>query len=317
MNRLLVVSSSPHLRDELTVRKIMGLVILALLPAGAAGVYFFGLHALWVMLVCTASAVASEALWQKVTGRKVTVSDLSAAVTGLLLAYNLPPDISLFMAAAGSVFAIIVVKQLYGGLGKNIVNPALAARAVMLTCWPVPMTTWSLHGVTGPTPLALLKGLELSGAKLPPIMDLLVGNVGGCIGETSALALLVGGLFLIWKRVITWHIPVVYIGVVAILSTVLSRPSGISMGPLYEIFAGGLFLGAIFMATDYTTSPMDKSGQMVFAFGCGVITTLIRFYGGYPEGVSYSILIMNLTVPLIDRYFKPSIFGQTKEVKKG
>ncbi|MCX7828206.1 MAG: RnfABCDGE type electron transport complex subunit D [Thermanaerothrix sp.] len=316
MNRLLVVSSSPHIRDELTVRKIMGLVLLALLPAGVAGVYFFGLHAFWVIAVCVMSAVGSEALWQKVTGRKVTVSDLSAAVTGLLLAYNLPPDISLFIAALGSCFAIIVVKQLYGGLGKNIVNPALAARAVMLTSWPVPMTTWSLHGVTGPTPLALLKGVEAAGAKLPPLMDLFIGNVGGCIGETSALALLLGGLFLIWKRVITWHIPVVYIGTVAVLSAVLHRPSGISMGPLYEIFAGGLFLGAIFMATDYATSPMDKSGQMVFAFGCGVIATLIRFYGGYPEGVSYSILIMNLTVPLIDRYFKPRIFGQPQGVKR-
>ncbi len=314
MNRLLVVSSSPHARDELTVRKIMGLVLIALLPAGLAGVYFFGLHAFWVIAVCVASAVGAEALWQRLNGRKVTVSDLSAAVTGLLLAYNLPPDISLFMAAAGSAFAIIVVKQLYGGLGKNIVNPALAARAVMLTSWPVPMTTWSLHGVTGPTPLALLKGVEGTGS-LPPLIDLLVGNVGGCIGETSAALLLLGGLFLMWKRVITWHIPAVYIGTVAVLTAILHRPSGISMGPLYEILAGGLFLGAFFMATDYATSPMDHSGQMVFAFGCGLITTLIRFYGGYPEGVSYSILIMNLTVPLIDRYFTPRIFGAKREVK--
>ncbi|WP_352425621.1 RnfABCDGE type electron transport complex subunit D [Aminomonas paucivorans] len=312
-NRLLVVSSSPHLHGPQTVRSIMRMVLLALLPAGFMGVVTFGVPAFWVIVTCTASSVGTEALWQKLTGRPVTVSDLSAAVTGLLLAYNLPPSIPLWMAAAGSAFAILVVKQLYGGLGKNVVNPALAARAVMLTCWPVPMTTWTLDGVTGPTPLAILKGTEAAGASLPPFLDVFLGHVGGCIGETSALALLLGGALLLLERVITWHIPVTYILTVGLLSWILGRGAGIPADAFYEVCAGGLFLGAIFMATDYATSPMDKSGQLVFAFGCGVLTTLIRLYGGYPEGVSYSILIMNLTVPLIDRFFQPRIFGQ--EVK--
>ena len=312
-NRLLVVSSSPHLHGPQTVRSIMRMVLLALLPAGFMGVVTFGVPAFWVIVTCTASAVGAEALWQKLTGRPVTVSDLSAAVTGLLLAYNLPPSIPLWMAAAGSAFAILVVKQLYGGLGKNVVNPALAARAVMLTCWPVPMTTWTLDGVTGPTPLAILKGTEAAGASLPPFLDVFLGHVGGCIGETSALALLLGGALLLLERVITWHIPVTYILTGGLLSWILGRGAGIPADAFYEVCAGGLFLGALFMATDYATSPMDKSGQLVFAFGCGVLTTLIRLYGGYPEGVSYSILIMNLTVPLIDRFFQPRIFGQ--EVK--
>ena len=313
LNRLLVVSSSPHLHDHQTVQGIMRLVLLGLLPAGFMGVVTFGIPAFWVIVTCTASAVGAEALWQKLTGRPVTVSDLSAAVTGVLLAYNLPPTIPLWMAASGSVFAVLVVKQLYGGLGKNIVNPALAARAVMLTCWPVPMTTWVLDGVTGPTPLALLKGTEAAGQTLPPLLDLFLGHVGGCIGETSVLALLIGAALLLVERVITWHIPVTYILTVGVLTWILGRGPGVPADAIYEICAGGLFLGALFMATDYATSPMDKSGQLVFAFGCGILTTLIRLYGGYPEGVSYSILIMNLTVPLIDRFFQPRIFGQ--EVK--
>ena len=228
-------------------------------------------------------------------------------MTGLLLAYNLPPSIPFWMAAAGSVFAIIVVKQFFGGIGCNIVNPALAGRAFMISSWPVPMTFWTLDGVSGATPLAMIK--EGSMENLPGMYDLFIGHVGGCIGETSAAALLVGFAILLYKGIIGWYIPAVYIGTVAALTAVMGRPAG----PLYEVMAGGLFLGAIFMATDYTTSPMTKRGQVIFAFGCGLLTSLIRVFGGYPEGVSYSILIMNLTVPLIDKFTKPRIFGEVKK----
>ena len=210
---------------------------------------------------------------------------------------------------------MVIVKHFFGGLGQNIVNPALAGRAMMLICWPVAMTTWTIHGVTGPTPLALLKngseavsGATASGAAnaLPSLQDLFIGNVGGCIGETSALALLIGVGILIWKGIISWRIPVIYIATVAIMAVICGRQAG----PLYEILTGGLMLGAFFMATDYTTSPMTAKGQVIFAFGCGIIASLIRAFGGYPEGVSYSILIMNLTVPLIDRVTVPRILGE-------
>ncbi len=285
----------------------MGWVLAALAPAGLAGIYFFGLRAAAVMAVCVVSCVAFEYLWERCTNRTITAGDLSAAVTGLLLAYNLPPTIPFWMAVLGSLFAIIVVKQFFGGLGCNIVNPALAARAMMLTSWPVPMTTWTLDGVSGATPLALIKEGSLD--KLPSLTNLFVGNIGGCIGETSALALLIGFALLLYKDIIKWQVPVIYIAVVAALCTVFGRP----VGPVYEILAGGLFLGAIFMATDYTTTPITLRGQMIFAVGCGLLTSLIRTWGGYPEGVSYSILIMNLTVPLIDRVTKPRIFGEVKK----
>ncbi|MEG1911152.1 MAG: RnfABCDGE type electron transport complex subunit D [Cloacibacillus sp.] len=307
MERLLVVSSSPHIHSPLETPKIMGWVLAALAPAGLAGVYFFGLRAAAVMAVCVASCVFFEYLWEKLTKRPVTVSDLSAAVTGLLLAYNLPPTIPFWMAAAGSAFAIIIVKQMYGGLGANFVNPALAARAAMLTSWPVPMTTWTLDGVSGATPLALIKMGAVD--KLPSLQNLFIGNIGGCIGETSAIALLIGFGILLAKDIIKWQIPVIYVATVAVLCTVYGRP----VGPVYEVLTGGLLLGAIFMATDYTTSPITVKGQMIFAAGCGLLTALIRTWGGYPEGVSYSILIMNLVVPLIDRFTKPHIFGEVKK----
>jgi electron transport complex protein RnfD len=313
MDRLLVISSSPHLHSPETVRGIMLRVLLALLPAGFMGVVTFGPRAAAVVAVCVLACVGSEALWQRMARRPVTVNDLSAAVTGVLLAFNLPPTIPFWMAATGSVFAIVVVKQFYGGLGQNLVNPALAARGLMLASWPVAMTTWTLDGVTGPTPLAILKlGEQAAGAKLPPVLELFLGHVGGCLGETSALALLVGGLFLIATRVISWHIPAYYVGTVALLTWGLGRGAGIPANPIYEIFAGGLFLGAFFMATDYTTSPMTRPGQIAFAIGCGILTTLFRLYGGYPEGVSYSILIMNLAVPMIDRFVAPRAFGEAK-----
>ena len=307
MERLLAVSSSPHIHAQQDTKAIMAWVLAALAPAGLAGIYFFGLRAAAVMAVCVASCKISEYIWQRLAQQTVTVGDLSAAVTGLLLAYNLPPSIPFWMAAVGSVFAIVVVKQFFGGIGCNIVNPALAGRAFMVSSWPVSMTSWTVDGVSGATPLAMIK--EGSIADLPGIYDVFIGNIGGCIGETSAAALLIGFAILLYKGIINWHIPVVYIGTVAALTAALGRPAG----PLYEVITGGLFLGAIFMATDYTTSPMTKKGQVIFAFGCGLLTTLIRVFGGYPEGVSYSILIMNLTVPLIDKFARPRIFGEVKK----
>lgn len=291
----------------------MGWVLAALAPAGLAGAYFLGARSLSVVAVCVTACVLTEAAWQRSSKQPVTISDLSAAVTGVLLAYNLPPAIPLWMAACGSVFAMIIAKHFFGGLGQNIVNPALAGRAMMLICWPVAMTTWTIHGVTGATPLAALKdgtqaAAGIAGA-LPPLRDLFIGNMGGCIGETSAAALLIGGGILIFKGIISWRIPVVYIATVAVTSVLCGRQAG----PLYEILTGGLMLGAFFMATDYTTSPMTAKGQYVFAFGCGVIASLIRAFGGYPEGVSYSILIMNLAVPLIDRVTVPRILGEAKK----
>jgi electron transport complex protein RnfD len=288
-------------------RRIMAWVIASLAPAGVVGAFLLGARSLLVMAAGVISCVAAEAIWQKCTKQPVTVSDLSAAVTGLLLAYNVPPAIPLWMVVCGGVFAMIIVKHFFGGLGQNILNPALAGRAMMLICWPVAMTTWTIQGVSGATPLAALKWTEGSGA-LPSVADAFLGNIGGCIGETSALALIVGGCLLLFKGIISWRIPVIYIATVAVIQALLGR----SGGPLLEIFTGGLMLGAFFMATDYTTSPMTPKGQAFFALGCGIITSLIRSFGGYPEGVSYSILIMNLTAPVIDRLTMPRILGEVK-----
>jgi electron transport complex protein RnfD len=290
----------------MSTRKIMANVVLALVPAGIAGGYFFGSRAVLVMAVCIAACVVSEAVWQKLSGLKVAVSDLSAVLTGLLLAYNLPPSIPLWMAAVGGAFAIIIVKQFFGGLGQNIMNPALAGRAMMLICWPVAMTTWALNGISGATPLAVIKS---GSGELPSLMDAFIGNIGGCIGETSAIALLIGGVYLIARGIISWRIPVVYIATVAVLSVITGRAGG----PVLEILTGGLMLGAFFMATDYATSPMTPPGQIAFALGCGIIASLIRAFGGYPEGVSYSILIMNLAVPIIDRLTPTRILGEAKK----
>ena len=279
----LIVSTSPHIHSEWTTRGVMAAVITALAPAGIAGVWFFGLPALWVIITCIAACVISEWVWQKIMGRKSTLSDLSAVVTGLLLAYNLPPSVPLWMAAVGSVFAIIVVKQFYGGIGCNIVNPALAARAMMLISWPTAMTTWAFHGVSGATPLSVMKmgaaatsSATVAGpsAVIPSACDMFIGAMGGCIGETSVLLLLLGGLYLIWEGIISWRIPVIYIAATAILASLFGHGGG--SFPHYEIMAGGLMLGAFFMATDYTTSPMSAKGQFIYAFGCGLLTALIR-----------------------------------------
>lgn len=314
MAEMFTVSSSPHIRDNSSVQTIMRDVIIALLPATAAGIYFFGMPAVLVILTAVISCVASEWVWCKVTKGPNTTKDLSAVVTGILLAFNVPPSLPVWMVVVGSVFTMIIVKALFGGIGQNIVNPALAGRAFLLASYPVAMTTWTTPGVdaaSSATPLAILKGVEAGGAQLPSLGQAFIGQVGGCIGETSALALLIGFAYLLYRRVITWHIPVVYIGTVLVLGMISGRSA---LGGVFEIMAGGLMLGAIFMATDYTTSPMTKKGQIIFALGCGILTMVIRQFGGYPEGVSYSILIMNLVVPLIDKFVKQRVFG-TGEVK--
>ncbi|CAM3009881.1 RnfABCDGE type electron transport complex subunit D [Hathewaya histolytica] len=306
---MLTLSSSPHIRSKDSVQTIMRDVVIALIPPTIAGIYFFKWKALFVILTAILSSLLSEYLWQKLTHRKVTINDYSALVTGLLVAFNVPATIPLWMVAIGCAFAIIVVKQFFGGLGQNIVNPALAARAFLLASWPVAMTTWTIDGVTTATPLAALRG---GFENLPSLSSVFLGNIGGCIGETSALAILIGAAYLLYRRVISWEIPVMYIGTVALLTTIIGRNGFMTGNGLYEIFTGGLMLGAFFMATDYTTSPVTKKGQIVFAIGCGIIATVIRLFGGYPEGVSYSILIMNLFVPLIDKYTTPKTFGGVK-----
>ncbi len=315
-----IMSSSPHVRSPETTGTIMRDVIIALLPATAVGVLVFGIGSLFTVLICIASAVLAEVLLQLLMHRKISVGDGSAAVTGLLLALNLPPmDIAFWwIPVLGAFFAIGIVKQCFGGLGHNFVNPALAARAFLVISWPAIMTAFTIpesaavaDAVSSATPLTALK----AGGALSPHIDMFLGNIGGCIGETSALALIIGGLYLIARRVIDPRIPIIYIGTVA-LFTFVAGPSGLFTGnALYHILGGGLMIGAIFMATDYTTSPMSGTGKVIFAAGCGILTSIIRLWGGYPEGVSYSILLMNLTVPLIDRAFVPNLFGGATKMK--
>ena len=314
-----VVSGTPHVRSKESIQSIMRDVIIALVPATAAGIYYFGINALILIIAAIASSVIFEALCQKIMKKPVTVSDLSAVVTGLLLAMNLPAAAPVWVAIVGSAFAIIFGKQLFGGLGQNFINPALAGRAFLLASYPTEMTTWSVpnglevaDAATYATPLAQLKAGHLDAS----LGELVLGQCGGTIGETCAIALIIGGVYLLYKHVISWKIPVIYIATVAILFGVIGR-HGVRM-PLQEIMAGGVMLGGIFMATDYASSPVTAKGQIIFAVGAGLITYLIRTFGGYPEGVSYSILIMNCCVPLIERFTEPTIFGalpKTKEAK--
>jgi electron transport complex protein RnfD len=313
-NSRFLVSSSPHIRSGESTKRIMMDVAIALLPALFSGIWFFGWRALWLTAVAVAFAVASEAVMQKVMKRPVTIKDFSAVVTGILIAFNIPVTLPWWMSAIGSIFAIVIVKQCFGGIGHNFMNPALAARAMLFASWPVDMTTWVSRGadaVSTATPLAILKGTEAVNQALPSLTNLFLGNVGGCIGETSVLALLLGGLYLIYRRVISLRIPVTYILTVGVFAFLFS---GFQVYYIpYHIFAGGLFLGAIFMATDYSSSPMTAKGQIIFAIGCGFLTSVIRFFGGYPEGVSYSILLMNIATPLIDRFTSPKKFGEVKK----
>ena len=313
-----VVSGTPHVRSKESIQSIMRDVIIALIPATAAGIYYFGLNALILIIASILSCVVFEALYQKATKKPVTVSDLSAVVTGLLLAMNLPAAAPVWVAIVGGAFAIIFAKQLFGGLGQNFINPALAGRAFLLASYPTEMTTWSVptglaaDAATYATPLAQMKAGTLDAN----LLDLFIGRCGGTIGETCAIALIIGGVYLLYKHVISWKIPVIYIATVFILFAVIGR-HGVRM-PVHEILAGGVMLGGIFMATDYASSPVTPKGQIIFAVGAGLLTYLIRTFGGYPEGVSYSILIMNCCVPLIERFTEPTIFGalpKTKEAK--
>ncbi len=328
-----VVSASPHTRSPATVSRIMWLVVFALLPALGGSVWFFGPRSLLLVALSVASSILFDSLAQKAFGRKPTPFDGSAVITGLLLAYNLPPGVPLWMPIIGAAFATIVVKQFFGGLGHNFINPALAARAFLMVSWPTYMTTlWlkphggplsGLDAVSAATPLALVRrAAEL----VPPDMNLsellrqanslaelkrlFIGNVGGCLGETSALLLLVGALFLVILRVVDWRIPAAYIGTVIVLALVLP---GSHLMPWFHVFSGGIILGAFFMATDYVTSPITAKGRIIFGVGCGLITMLIRLYGGYPEGCSYSILLMNVATPLIDRLTRPHPFGALRK----
>ena len=313
-----VVSGTPHVRSKESIQSIMRDVIIALVPATAAGIFYFGIPALILIIAAIASAVFFEWLYQKITKKPITISDLSAVVTGLLLAMNLPAAAPIWVAIVGSAFAIIIGKQLFGGLGQNFINPALAGRAFLLASYPTEMTTWTAPvGFSGADAVAVATPLaEMKTGVLPTasVMELAMGNVGGCLGETCAIALILGGVYLIVKHVISWKIPVIYIATVLVLTTLIGR-HGVRM-PIHELFAGGLMLGAFFMATDYASSPVTPKGQVIFAVGCGLITTLIRIFGGYPEGVSYSILIMNCCVPLIERFTEPTIFGALPKVKE-
>ncbi|NLY18863.1 MAG: RnfABCDGE type electron transport complex subunit D [Clostridiaceae bacterium] len=314
MENRLYVCSSPHLRDECTTRRIMLDVILALLPSVVAGIWFFGIQAALVVLVTTAAAVITEYLMRKGLKREQTITDLSAVVTGLLLALNLPPSIPLWIAIAGAVIAIALIKQLFGGLGQNFINPALGARVILVVAWASRMTTWTqplTDAVTTATPLGLLKE---EGLKAFSYYDLFLGKIPGCIGETSVFAILIGFAYLLLRKVITWHIPVLFTGTVALLTWV-AGPEGFFTGdPLYHILSGGLVLGAVFMATDYVTSPMTRKGTIIYAIGCGLLTSLFRLYGSMPEGVSFAIMLMNIATPLIDRYTIPVSFGGEKRV---
>ncbi|MCJ0405211.1 RnfABCDGE type electron transport complex subunit D, partial [Clostridioides difficile] len=320
MENKLIVSSSPHVRSNEDTSYIMKQVIIALLPAAVAGVYFFRLNALSAMFFCILGTVGTEFLYQKFTKQKSTIGDFSAVVTGLLLAFNVPASLPWWMCLVGGIFAILVVKMVFGGIGCNFVNPALAARAFLLASFPVAMTTWTqpgvnwigknLDAVTTATPLSFLKngaaGLADLSSNGISLADMMIGNIGGCIGETSAILLLLGGVYLMYKGIINYVIPVFYIATVFILTFLLG---GFNITfAIYQLFAGGLMLGGFFMLTDYTTSPMTKKGQIIYAVLAGLITTVIRMYGGYPEGVSYSILLVNCLAPLIDKFVRNRVF---------
>lgn len=313
MENKLIVSSSPHIRSSESIDKIMRHVVIALAPALIASIFYFGFGAIKVLLFSILGAVITEAVIQKIMKKPITINDWSAVVTGILLAFNIPASAPWWIPFIGAIFAIAIVKQIFGGLGHNFMNPALAARAMLLASWPVQMTNWVAPGadaVSTATPLAILGGEADASAVLPSIADVFIGNTGGCIGETSAFLLILGGIYLVYKKVITPRIPLIYICTVAVLSLLLGGFDVTYM--VYQVLSGGLILGAIYMATDYASSPVTPKGQVIFAIGCGIITTVIRIYGGYPEGVSYSILFMNIASPIIDKYTNPRVFGEVK-----
>ena len=306
----LIVSTSPHIQTKTTTQSIMRDVLIALAPTSVAGVVFFGWRALLAIAICVGTCVLSEFLFNLATKKRQTVSDLSAVVTGLLLALTLPAKVGIFECIVGSAFAIVVVKCLFGGIGCNFANPAITARVLLL------LSFTSVGGgsqtvfqdvdlVGGATPLAVV-GTDAAD-KLPSILDMFIGNRGGAIGEVCAIALILGGAYLVWRKVISWHTPVIYIGTVFALSLLITMSF---TEALYHTLGGGLLIGAIFMATDYVTTPINKLGKMVFALGCGLLTVLIRFFGSYPEGVSFAILIMNIVSPYIEKLCTRKPFGK-------
>lgn len=289
------VSFSPHIHSKITTSRIMLDVIIALIPAFIASVFIFGGQAALVTAVCTGSCVFFEWAYQKIVKKPVTVGDFSAVITGMLLAFNLPVTIPLWQAVFGCAVAIVLVKQLFGGIGKNFANPAVTARVVMFIAFSTSMTTWVQipDAVSSATPLMLMQRGEYE--SLPGIWNMIIGTRGGSLGETSALVIFLGGAYLLIRRVITWHTPVAFIATVFILTLIFGQE------PLHHLFAGGLFLGAFFMATDYPTTPQTNTGRLIFGVGCGLITAIIRLYGNYPEGVAFSILFMNMLVPFINK----------------
>ena len=318
VNEARFVSLAPHIRSNDTVRKIMLDVIIALVPAMIASVYFFGMRSILLILTCVVACVATEYVTQSALKKTVQIRDLSAVVTGILIALNMPQSFPLWMAAFGSVFSILIVKECFGGIGFNFMNPALAARLVLMASWPKQITGYispellkqgvtDLDSITYATPLQLIAAGDF--ANLPQMKDMFIGNIGGVIGETSAIALLIGFVYLVVRKVISWEIPVIYVATTAVCLGILGIPMNIIP---YELLAGGLLLGAIFMATDYTTNPINRKGRIIFALGCGILTAIIRVKASLPEGVSYAICLMNLATPLIDKLTVTSAYGEAK-----
>ncbi len=318
MGEKLVIAPSPHVKNPKTVKGIMLDVIIALMPACAVAVVHFGLRAFLILVVSTAAAVLAETLYQKATKRPVTVGDYSAVITGLLLAMTLPPGVPLYVPVIGSVFGIIIAKQIFGGLGCNFVNPALAGRAFLLAAYPMHLTQdWLApaysDAVSGATPLTVFKGT--GAGKVPGIVDLLVGNRAGSLGETCILALLLGGLFLVWRKVIDLRIPLGFLAPIFLGTMIFGKSGELFKGDgVTALLLGGAVLGAFFMATDYVTSPVTAKGRLYMGIGAGFITLLIRLWGGYPEGVTYGILFMNLLTPLIDKFVVPKYYGYAHDV---
>lgn len=307
----LIVSSAPHFVSEVDTSRIMGAVLLALVPAFLVSTYVFGFRVITLTLVCVVACVAFEYLFNKVTKRQQTIGDLSAVLTGVLLAFNVPSNLSYIIAIIGCFVAIVIVKCLFGGLGQNVANPAITARIVLLVSFTTQMTTWPLprslqtaDAVTGPTPLGILAE---GGASMPSNADILLGFIGGSVGEVSAIALLIGGLFLIWRGIISPITPVCFIATVAVFAVAAGQD------PIFHIVAGGVMLGAFFMATDYATTPILPLGKVIFGIGCGVLTMVIRLFGSYPEGVSFAILLMNIVTPHINNFCENRMYGGGKK----
>lgn len=311
MQKNLAVSSSPHLRSGASTRRIMQEVCLALAPAGIAGIVLFGAHAAALIAASVITCVLSEFIYQKLAKEKTTIGDWSAVVTGLLLAYNLPANAPIWLAVVGGVIAIVLVKQMFGGIGSNFMNPALTARAILFVSWSslmssYPQTTFAVDATSSATPLALMGAGSVTDVNL---WNLMIGNCSGVLGETCKLAIIAGGVYMLIRRIIDWRIPVTFIGTVFLCYLL---KDGAEMA-VYQVFAGGLMLGAFFMATDYATSPVTGIGKLIMGVGCGILLFVIRAYASYPEGCSFAILFMNVVTPLIDKFTMPKPFGEVKQ----